>query len=53
MECIKNLLAEKGESQNTFETTFQVSVLLFPCLTLVFWFWTMLAVYVAQRQRHR
>jgi hypothetical protein len=52
MECIKNLLAEKGESNNQFQAMFKVSVLLFPCLTLAFWFWTLLAVYVAQRQ-HR
>ncbi|KAA8899522.1 hypothetical protein FN846DRAFT_960398 [Sphaerosporella brunnea] len=50
MECIKKLLIDQGQETSNFSTMFKVSVLLFPCLTLVFWFWTLLAVYVAQRQ---
>jgi len=51
MECVKSLLQDNGETENGLISSFKASVVVFPVITLFFWFWTLFACYVASRQR--
>jgi hypothetical protein len=51
MDCFQQFLAEQGEPERNFALMFKISVLLFPLLTLIFWLWTLLACWIASRQR--
>ncbi|KAF8250677.1 hypothetical protein K440DRAFT_639181 [Wilcoxina mikolae CBS 423.85] len=51
MHCVKLLLRETNESESNFESMFKATILTFPVLTLAFWFWTLVACYIARRDK--